>query len=180
MGILGNGDRAEQRQEMMDEQKRQNLHQQNNAGGGAAPRQKPPRQEYLEHLTESGVDEGTAGKMWNLLSKDFPLANADPEHVEELRWIARWIGLIVQRESPPQQSGIRGEYRKFLRDDPEDGLQPMGQFERVDLETTIMDIVWRSTRGQDGFQQKQQSTIYRVSEVKDNDTDSSSGRLWDR
>lgn len=167
MGILRNGRQSQE--EVMDKQKRDTIHSNQTAAPGESVWNSEGmlRKEYLQELIEHGVDESAAKPLRFLLSKDFVLANLKRAEVDELKWLARWMAKIVVWDHPPRGSGIKGEYRKFLRDDPTEGKQPLSTSTQLLIEQFVLDVFSRGTRGLEGFQQTEMAKTYKVSEVKD-------------
>lgn len=169
----------QKRQRMMREQDRRQKHTQ--AQRSMYNEQGQLRREYLEELTSAGVPEETAKHMRELLSEDFVLGNLRDEEVQEIRWLARELQKEVEWMHPSEQSVVQGEYRKFLYDDPDDGLSSLSDKQEVKIGEFILDVFARVSRGRDGWQQEEMGKHYTVSEMKDPDSGSSGlGGLFSR
>lgn len=174
MGILtGNGDES-RRKELMDEQFSQGAHQNMQSQAISHALQNQPvlnqrgqiREEYLQTLIDSGVDEATAGKLKSLLSRDLVLSYMEAAEVNEVRWLVRLLQKKFHTLHPPEGSVMQGEYRAFLSDDEDDNLVALSDTARLLVDQTIMVVVSRVARSKQGWQQEETSRVYTVSEAK--------------
>jgi hypothetical protein len=130
-----------------------------------------PRPEYVDSLTESGVADGTLPKpMEDLLDRDFPLSNIKSGDREFFRLKAENIRLYLEELYPPRESIFTGIVGAALMEDPGYGKKPMGEEERLRLETAAMDHFTLSSRGLGGWQQDKLSETISTNRVEDNRT----------
>lgn len=151
----GGGGDLHEREYLMDKQASQQLHRDLQRHDSAYNQQGKLRTEYLETLTEHGIDESTALLMRNMLSKDYVLANYTRAEVREAVWLARIELLKIKSLHPRKGALLQAEYRQFMFDDELEGLSYLDDKEETLLAQALLDIFARITRGDDGFQQDQ-------------------------
>lgn len=165
MSLFSKSDPQAERKQMMREQENRATHRQmqqsmfNDSG--------QVRREYLEELTEAGIPDETAKHLQELLSEDFVLGNLKDEEVQETRWLGREAQKEVEWMHPHEDSVAQGEYRKFLYDDPRDGLSALSDRQQVKIGEFMLDFFARVSRGRGGWQQEEMGKHYTVSEMKD-------------
>lgn len=125
--------------------------------------------EYFDELRETDVDDDTIALLQNLFSRDLILGNLTDADVHEYRWLARNIVDMVVAEHPDTRSTFTGERRKMLSGDYSNGLSPLNGMEKQWIEMAVFNFAARVSRSKDGFQQKQNSKIHKVSEVRENE-----------
>lgn len=135
------------------------------------------KEEYLEKLSESSLNEGTASMLGNLLSRDFVFGYMESAEVNEIRWLARNLQLKVEDMHPRSESDFTGTYRKVVADEARQTLEPLDDAQRAEMFTFIMGVIARASRSKDGWQQDKFTESVNVSEVRDNQSDSGGGWL---
>lgn len=176
MGLFSTNGHDE-RGELQREQTEAGLHQQSQA---TMQQLGSVDEDDFDQLVESGVDQATVSRLRHMLSKDFVLANSIDAEVTEAKWLSRNLVKKLEAVHPPKGSVVQGEYRKFLLDDPGDGLRPISDAKLHEIHQMIMAINSRHTRGRDGWQQEQRSKQTNVSVMEDNrkQSDSKLGAIF--
>jgi len=134
------------------------------------------RDEYLDKLTENGLDSHTSELLNNMLSPDFVMSRIAEAEKDEMKWLVRLEAEKIKAMHPPQNSPVAGDRRKMLYDDIDAQLEPLSDQEKQMLEMATWDIFFRVARSVGGWQQEELSSQYNVSRVEDEKNDSD-GRL---
>ena len=124
-------------------------------------------QQFIESLTSTSLDAATISHLQNLLSKDFVLGKLNSAEKDELKWLMRNIWLRVKRMHPPEESYVKGEFRKVLHDDPKDGLRPLSDRQEEEIWHVILGVFARVSRSHDGWQQEEFGKVYAVTERRE-------------
>jgi hypothetical protein len=133
------------------------------------------RNEHFDDLVEAGIPEDTVKHLESLLSRDFVLANLSSAEVNEMRWLARNLSLRVFALHPSKESHLTGEWRKFVLDEPDQGLKPLTDSQRTKIHSFILGYIARVSRSKGGWQQEELSSQYQVSEIRNDDGDDNEG-----
>lgn len=134
------------------------------------------RQEYLDALTEHGLEKRSAAYLDNLLSPDFVLSKISQAEKEEMRWLVRQQAEKIKAMHPPKRSPVGGARMAALYDDEDAVLKPLDDRQVQLLEQGVFDVFFRVARSVGGWQQQELSSQYTVSDVR-SDRDESEGRL---
>lgn len=134
------------------------------------------RGEYLDKLTEHGLEPRTAEYLTNLLSPDFVMSKITEAEKEEMRWLVRQQAEKIKAMHPPARSPVAGDRRRALYDDENAVLEPLDDRQIQLLEMAVWDVFFRVARSVGGWQQKELSSQYNVSRV-DNENEESGSRL---
>lgn len=134
------------------------------------------RGEYLDKLTEHGLEARTAEYLENMLSPDFVMSKITTAEKEEMRWLVRQQAEKIKAMHPPKRSPVRGDRMAALYDDEDAILEPLNDRQIQLLEMAVWDIFFRVARSVEGWQQQELSSQYNVSRV-DNERDDDSSRL---
>lgn len=134
------------------------------------------REEYLDQLTEHGLEKTTAAYLENLLSPDFVLSKISGAEKEEMRWLVRQQAEKIKAMHPPKRSPVKGDRMKALYDDENAQLEPLDDRQVQLLEQAVFDIFFRVARSVGGWQQEELSSQYTISRV-DSEREESEGRL---
>jgi len=135
------------------------------------------RDEYLDRLTDHGLDDRTAELVENLLSPDFVLSKISGAEAVEMKWLVRLQAEKIKAMHPDDGSPLQGKHRAVMYDDPKAALKPLSDFQKSLLEQAIWDIFFRVKRSEGGWQQQELSSQYNVSRVDSGDDGDSEGRL---
>lgn len=175
MALFGNSQPEQPDREAVErQQQRQMQHQANLGMGGGEYTHRET--DFIREIIETPA-EPPDSVMQNLKSKDFPLANLSEAEKHKLFWDIKYYQEMYKDMHPPPESNNRGERRKALMDDPNEGWDHFHSADRASVEMFISAIEARLTRGKDGFQQKQNNTSINISEAREdpNKDDGSSG-----
>jgi hypothetical protein len=134
------------------------------------------RDEYLDKLTDHGLDDTSAGMVNNMLSPDFVMSRISEAEKDEMKWLVRLEAEKIKAMHPPQNSPVAGDRRKMLYDDEDAQLEPLSDQQKQMLDMAVWDIFFRIARSVGGWQQEELSSQYKVSRVEDEQGDDS-GRL---
>ena len=163
MGVLSNGSsQAKQREQAAERDFDRSLHQGNLAEMG--PGRGVP--DHFDELVEAGVPEETVYQLQHLLSKDVVLANLKDAEVHEARWIARGLHEALLRMHPDGDSVFTGEYRRFVLDRPNQGLQQLDDQMKLTIWQFIFNYTKRLSRARGGWQQEEMTKQTKVSVTK--------------
>lgn len=183
MGLLGRGNNGDRPQVPdPDEQRSRQAHGINQRantekmtqGGG------PFTPEYLEKILEDdhNLTEDTLELMSGMLSRTWKLANLSEANVEEFKWLKRALKKKIFAAHPQQGSPVQGEYRKFIFDDPSDGLQPLNQRQKWEIDQLLMSLLATDTRSEDMKQQEMFGRTTQVSEHREPDRNNDNGGIF--
>lgn len=120
---------------------------------------------YLKEITNHSLQEGTYEHLASLLSPNFVLSQLEREESTELKWLTRAITQIIYSFHPPEDSYMTGDYRAFIRDDPDDSLEPLTAREKLTIQQTTMTVIARMKRSEGGWQQDKMNESITRSEV---------------
>lgn len=137
----------------------------------AAERAEQPSKEWIESITETNLDAATISHLQNLLSKDFVLGKISPAEKDELKWLARNIALRITTMHPFEESVFKGEYRKVLFDDEDEGFRPLSSSQEEEIKHVILAFFVRESRSEGGWQQEEFGKFYAVTEKRDEESD---------
>jgi len=172
MDLFSNG--SDQREQAAESDFRRSVHTQAQGSMQAAELQEQ-RNEHFEDLVEAGIPEDTVSHLKALLSRDFVLANLSSAEVNEMRWLSRNLALRVFALHPSKESYLTGEWRKFVLDEPDQGLKPLTDSQRTKIHNFILGYIARVSRSKGGWQQEELSSQYQVSEIRNDDDGKSEG-----
>ncbi|MDY6776204.1 MAG: hypothetical protein SV253_09075 [Halobacteria archaeon] len=130
--------------------------------------------EHIDDLTEVDIDPKSEKLLKNLFSQDFILGNLEDAEVNEQRELARCMVELVESAYPPEESVVKGEYRKVLLDDESDGKKALGSTEKTNLETALMTFLARVSRSREGWQQDKMSERINVQRTEGQSSSSKS------
>jgi len=134
-----------------------------------------PRPEYVERLTDAGIDDETLPKpIADLLDRDFPLSNIKGSDREYFRLKAENIRIYTEELFPPRDSIFQGLTGAALMEDPEFDREALSDDQRLRLQTALLDHFTRSSRGLGGWQQDKLSETINTNRVEDNRTEEDS------
>jgi len=171
MGILSSEPDIDEQRE---EQKRNQIHMQNLAG---AHQDGPVDSDYVSHITDTELNQGTVRILENMLSRDWVLANFDDAEVHEIRWLSRVMMKQLEALHPAEDSIWTGEMRKYAADDDRQALEPLDSAQRLVIFETIQGVISRATRSKDGWQQENFNKTIKQSETCDRSQDDAGGWL---
>jgi hypothetical protein len=134
------------------------------------------RDEYLDKLTDHGLDSHTAELLDNMLSPDFVMSRISEAEKDEMKWLVRLEAEKIKAMHPPQNSPVSGDRRKMLYDDEDAQLEPLSDQQKQMLDMAVWDVFFRIARSVGGWQQEELSSQYKVSRVEDEQGDDG-GRL---
>lgn len=174
MSLFSKSD-VQQREEIAESDFERNMHQQLQGSMAGSPDDQEFKEDHFEELVEAGVPEDTVFHLRSLLSRDFVLANLSAAEVNEMRWLARNLALRVFALHPSKESHLTGEYRRFVLDEPNQGLKPLTDSQRSKIHSFIMAYIARVSRSKGGWQQEELSRQYQVSELHTDDGEEDGG-----
>lgn len=132
------------------------------------------RGEYLDKLTEHGLESRSAEYLNNMLSPDFVMSKITSAEKEEMRWLIREQAEKINAMHPPKRSPVQGKHMAAMYDD-EDALWTALTDRQIQLlEMAVWDIFFRIARSEGGWQQQELSSQYNVSRVDDGKDDNNS------
>jgi len=152
-----NPEEQAQRQEQMQD------HQANLSQAQALTPDFNDRRQYLEEITEAGIDPSTVRMLDNMLSPDFILSNLKDSEIHEIKHLRKITLRKLFAAHPSQESIMRGE----LRDEVYEGGEPaqaLTQQQKIALDQFIRGAFTRLARSRDGFQQEEIGKSLSVSE----------------
>ncbi len=173
MGLLSSEPDVDEQQA---KQERSQMHMQNLAEAGG-PQDGQVDSDYVRHITDSELDQGTVRILENMLSKDWVLANFNDAEVHEIRWLSRVMQKQLEALHPPEDSIWTGELRKYAADDDRQALTPLDSAQRLVVFETIQGVISRATRSKDGWQQENFNKTIKQSETIDRSQDEEGGWL---
>jgi len=178
-GLFSTNSDVQQREEIAESDFERDLHRQLQSGMAGTPTDSPAghelKDDHFDELVEAGIPEDTVFHLRSLLSRDFVLANLSAAEVNEMRWLARNLALRIFALHPSKDSHLTGEFRKFVLDEPNQGLKPLTDSQRAKIHSFIMAYIARVSRSKGGWQQEELSRQYQVSELHTDDSEEDGG-----
>lgn len=134
----------------------------------------------VETIVEPGVDAETLPlPVRNLLSKDLPLTNIDRHDRQYIRLLADNVVLYSREMYPPAESNVQGDVGAALLEEPDYNRHSLTETQLNNLESTLITMFSRASRGKGGWQQDKLSENITTRRVEDNRAEDDSG-FWGR
>jgi hypothetical protein len=153
------------------QQKQQKQQQQDNS------LQQLSKDEVIEQLGDTGIDEPTQNSIADLLSEDYVFANIKTTDREYARLLAKNIVHLSKCRHPPEDSHVSGAARAVLRGDIDDEIEPMDKCDKNQIESLLLGMFFRTSRSVGGWQQDKLSEQIQTRRVEDNRGAESDGPL---
>lgn len=154
-------------------ERRQKQHQMDQMNLQQAAQEGAASTEFVDKIIDSGLDQGTAEMLTNLLQSEWVLGNLDDAEVHEARWLARTIADEVFAMHPSEDSIWQGDVREYASGDSSQNLKPLNSAEQTKIFQLIQAFTVRVTRSENMEQQE----IFRksINESKTIDDSNDSG-----
>ena len=137
----------------------------------------PANTEFVDKIIQTGLDEGTAEMLTNLLQSEWVLGNLDDAEVHEARWLARTIADEVFAMHPSEDSIWQGDVREYASGDASQNLKPLNSAEQTKIFQLIQAFTVRVTRSEGMEQQEIFRKSINESSTVDKTQDTSGGWL---
>jgi hypothetical protein len=155
--------------------------QQSRAAADPAAPSLTNREEFLEKVTDTGIDESTATAVHNLLVDESVLGNIRDADREYARLHAENVIKYVEAMHPPDGSRVQGRLRRAYRGDLDDGRQALDDSTIANFRSILLGAFFRFSRSIDGWQQdklSEQIQTRRVEDTRDNGEDGLLGGIF--
>lgn len=142
-----------------------------------APGDQLDHREFFEELVETGIPAEHATFLEPLLvSKDLVLGKTSKVHTEKLEHFLEAQGKTYTEWMAPNRDGPVGAERAVLCGDPDDKRHPIPYYQYSRYSQAIKNILYRASRSEDGFQQKEMHESFQtIRQEKDDNTESDGG-----
>lgn len=147
------------------------------SGGATPPPKLSERKEFLDKVTDTGIDEEVATSIHNLLTQDFVLGNIRAADREYCRLMAENVVLYVTADHPPQDSALQGVLRMGLLGDMDDGRTALSERQKTEFKSLLLGVFFRTSRSVDGWQQDKVTESIQTRRVEDGRQQESDGIL---
>jgi hypothetical protein len=111
------------------------------------------REEFVEKVVETGIDEDVATAVHNLLSDEGVLGNIRQADREYARLHAENVVKYVEAMHPPQGSQVQGMVRRAYLGDLSDGRDAIDDATLANFRSILLGAFFRYSRSIDGWQQ---------------------------
>lgn len=138
------------------------------------------RENLLEFLTESELDEGSKELLRNYTTKSFILGYLQDGEVEELKWDLRISHQLYLAEHPGPECDVTGDVRAHINNDASDQLSPLTGSEKLVLQSFFQAIWTNITRARGMKQQEIMKTQIARTETERQSQSDGGGGLLDR
>jgi hypothetical protein len=135
------------------------------------------RDEYLDKLTQTDLDDQTVELLDNLVTPDFVLSKITKAEKLEMKWLIRAHAEKIKAMHPDQDSPLQGDHREAMYGDAEDGLETLADNQKALVDQAVWALFMRVFRSEGGWQQQELSSQYNVSRVDDEREDDDGSRL---
>jgi len=126
------------------------------------------QRQYLEAITENGLDEASVHMLENMVSADFILSNLNDAEIHEIKHLRRITKRKVFAAHPSPNSIMQGEVREQVYNNGQTA-EPLDQKQKSLIEQFIRGAFTRLARSRDGFQQEEIGKSLSVSERRTDD-----------
>jgi len=111
------------------------------------------REEFVEKVTQTGLDENIATAIHNLLADEGVLGNIRHADREYARLHAENVVKFVEAMHPPAESHVQGTLRRAYLGDLDDGREAIDDATLANLRSVLIGAFFRYSRSIDGWQQ---------------------------
>jgi hypothetical protein len=111
------------------------------------------REEFVEKVTETGINEDTAKAVHNLLEDEGVLGNIRSADREFARLHAENVVKFVEAMHPPAESHCQGVLRQAYLGDLTDHREPLDDGTLANFRAILLAAFFRYSRSIDGWQQ---------------------------
>jgi len=111
------------------------------------------REEFVEQVTETGIQEDMARAVHNLLEDEGVLGNIRHADREYARLHAENVVKFVEAMHPPTESHVQGQLRRAYLGDLSDGREAIDDATLANFRSVLLASFFRYSRSIDGWQQ---------------------------
>jgi hypothetical protein len=135
------------------------------------------REEFVEKVTETGIDANTATAVHNLLVDESVLGNIKDADREFARLHAENVVKFVECMHPPAESRVQGRLRRAYRGDLDDGKQALDDATLANFRSILLGAFFRFSRSIDGWQQDKFGEQIQTRRIEDSRDEGGDGLL---
>jgi hypothetical protein len=131
------------------------------------------REEFVEKVTKTGLDEDTATAVHNLLADEGVLGNIKDADREYARLHAENVVKFVESMHPPDESHVQGTVRRAYLGDMDDNRTALDDATMANFRSVLLGAFFRYSRSIDGWQQDkfgEQIQTKRIEDEREPDT----------
>lgn len=111
------------------------------------------REEFVEKVTDTGIDEDVATAVHNLLADEGVLSNIRHADREFARLHAENVVKYVEAMHPPRESNVQGTVRRAYTGELSDGKTAIDDATLANFRSILLGSFFRYSRSIDGWQQ---------------------------
>lgn len=135
------------------------------------------REEFVEQVTNTGIEADTATAVHNLLSDESVLGNIKTADREFARLHAENVVKYVEAMHPPEASRVQGRLRRAYCGDLDDGREAIDDATLANFRSILLGSFFRFSRSIDGWQQDKFGEQIQTRRVEDARDDGGEGLL---
>lgn len=135
------------------------------------------REEFVEKVTETGIQQDVAKSVHNLLADEGVLSNIREADREFARLHAENVVKYVEAMHPPADSHVQGNLRRAYLGDLEDGRKALDDATVANFRSVLLGAFFRYSRSIEGWQQDKFSEQIQTRRVEDKREQESGGLL---
>jgi len=135
------------------------------------------REEFVDKVTDSGIDEDVATAIHNLLADEGVLSNIRQADREFARLHAENVVKYVEAMHPPKESHVQGTLRRAYTGELGDGRSAIDDATLANFRSILLGSFFRFSRSIEGWQQDKFGEQIQTQRLEDRRTDEAEGVL---
>jgi hypothetical protein len=135
------------------------------------------REEFVEKVTNTGIDEDVATAVHNLLADEGVLSNIRHADREFARLHAENVVKYVEAMHPPRDSHVQGKLRRAYLGELTDGREAINDATLANFRSILLGSFFRFSRSIDGWQQDKFGEQIQTQRLEDRRDEGNTGLL---